>query len=51
MSAVDSLLSLMNETKECRNIIVFSENRGVLFIYGLTGDTVGTPDYIAGVAS
>jgi hypothetical protein len=23
----------MNETKECRNIIVFSVNRGVLFIY------------------
>ena len=38
-------MSLMNETKECRNIIVFNINKGVLFIYGLSDGTVGNQDY------
>ena len=41
----------MNETKERMNIVVFSVNRGVLFFYGLSDDTFGAPDYIAGVAN
>jgi len=42
LSLVESLLSLMNETKACTNV-VFSVNIGLLFIYGPRDDTVGTP--------